>query len=88
MSRRSRRPSPATSGRRLERIWWEYFGTGDREAVCLLNGLAMHTKAWYGFLPLLTDEYDVILYDYPGQGESSKDDVPYSIPEFARYLSR
>jgi 3-oxoadipate enol-lactonase len=68
-------------------IWWEQHGTGDRECCCLLNGLAMHTKAWYGFLPRLTDRYDVILYDYPGQGESSKDDVPYLIPEFARYLS-
>jgi len=80
---------PLRSGR-LEagdfRIWWEYHGTGDRECCCLLNGLAMHTKAWYGFLPRLLDEYDVILYDYPGQGESSKDDVPYSIPAFARYL--
>ena len=35
------------------RIHWEYFGDGEREAACLLNGLAMHTKAWYGFLPLL-----------------------------------
>ncbi len=70
-----------------QRIWWEYFGTGEREAVCLLNGLAMHTKAWYGFLPMLVEDYDVILYDFPGQGESSKDDVPYSIPDFARYLA-
>lgn len=69
------------------RIWWEHHGTGDRECCCLLNGLAMHTKAWYGFLPRLTDRYDVILYDYLGQGESSKDDVPYLIPEFARYLA-
>ena len=68
-------------------VWWEYHGTGDREPVCLLNGLAMHTKAWYGFLPTLLDEFDVVLYDYLGQGESSKDDVPYSIPEFARYLT-
>ncbi|HSL17866.1 MAG TPA: alpha/beta hydrolase [Methylomirabilota bacterium] len=68
-------------------IWWEQHGTGDRECCCLLNGLAMHTKAWYGFLPRLTDRYDVILYDYLGQGESSKDDVPYLIPEFAGYLS-
>jgi 3-oxoadipate enol-lactonase len=68
------------------RIWYEYHGTGDRECCCLLNGLAMHTKAWYGFLPRLLDDYDVILYDYLGQGESSKDDVPYLIPEFARYL--
>ncbi len=68
-------------------IWWEVHGTGDREPIVLLNGLAMHTKAWYGFLPMLLDEFDVVLYDYLGQGESSKDDVPYSIPEFARYLA-
>jgi 3-oxoadipate enol-lactonase len=70
-----------------QKIWWEYHGTGEREVVCLLNGLAMHTKAWYGFLPQLADEYDVILYDYLGQGDSSKDDIPYFIPEFARYLT-
>ncbi len=69
-----------------QKIWWEYHGTGDRGVVCLLNGLAMHTKAWYGFLPLLSDTYDVILYDYQGQGQSSKDDIPYLIPDFARYL--
>ena len=70
-----------------QKIWWEYFGDGDREAVCLLNGLAMHTKAWYGFMPQLVDDYDVILYDFFGQGESSKDDVPYLIPDFARHLA-
>ena len=70
-----------------QKIWWEYHGKGDREAVCLLNGLAMHTKAWYGFLPQLTGEYDVILYDFLGQGESSKEDIPYFIDEFARYLA-
>ena len=70
-----------------QKVWWEYHGDGSREAVCLLNGLAMHTKAWYGFLPMLTDSYDVILYDFLGQGQSSQDDVPYFIPEFARYLT-
>jgi 3-oxoadipate enol-lactonase len=69
------------------RIWWEYHGSGDREAVCLLNGLAMHTKAWYSFLPLLLDEFDVVLYDYPGQGESSKDDRPYPMPTLATALA-
>ncbi|NOY22347.1 MAG: alpha/beta hydrolase [Acidobacteria bacterium] len=67
-------------------IWWEYHGEGKREAVCLLNGLAMHTRAWYSFLPLILDEYDVILYDFPGQGQSSKEDVPYYIPDMARLL--
>ena len=68
-------------------IWYEYFGAGTREAVALLNGLAMSTKAWYGFLPLLLDSYDVLLYDYLGQGESSKPDAPYSITRIAQYLT-
>jgi len=70
-----------------QRIWWEYHGKGDREVVCLLNGLAMHTKAWYGFLPQLIDDYDVILYDFLGQGESSKEDVPYFIDDLAHHLA-
>ena len=69
------------------RIYWERFGTGGRETICLLNGLAMHTKAWYGFLPRLTGEFDVLLWDYLGQGESSSDDVPYEIPRLCDYLT-
>ncbi len=65
---------------------WEYFGRGDREAIALLNGLAMHTKAWYGFLPRLLPELDVVLYDYPGQGASSAHDVPCFIDRIAGYL--
>jgi 3-oxoadipate enol-lactonase len=70
------------------RIHYEYFGRGEREAICLMNGLAMHTKAWYGFLPRLLPELDVILYDYPGQGLSSAEDVPYFIPRMAAYLTQ
>ncbi|MFI5166362.1 MAG: alpha/beta fold hydrolase [Thermoanaerobaculales bacterium] len=69
------------------KIHWEYFGDGTREAVCLLNGLAMHTKAWASFLPLLRPEFDVLLYDYLGQGESSAPDEPYSITRIATYLT-
>jgi 3-oxoadipate enol-lactonase len=69
------------------RIHFEYFGTGAREAVALLNGLAMSTKTWYGFLPMLQPEFDVLLYDYPGQGESSKPDEPYSIARIGAYLT-
>jgi 3-oxoadipate enol-lactonase len=55
--------------------------------VCLFNGLAMHTKAWYPFLPQLLGDFDVLLYDYPGQGESSADDVAITIPGMAGYLA-
>ena len=70
------------------RLYWELFGKGDREVVCLLNGLAMHTGAWYGFLPRLRPDYDVLLWDYPGQGRSSTADVPYHLDRIASYLAR
>lgn len=82
--------APDRSGhleRNGRRIWWELFGTGDREVVVLLNGLAMHTEAWHGFLDELTPEWDVLLYDYPGQGRSSCPDEPYAIPDFCHDLA-
>ena len=70
------------------RIHWEEHrretcGDGGREAVCLLNGLAMQTSSWYGFLDRLLDAHDVLLWDYPGQGGSSKLDRPVTFPELA-----
>jgi len=55
---------------------WELFGTGGRETVCLFNGLAMSTKSWLSFLPELTGERDVLLYDYLGQGASDDAHLP------------
>ena len=69
------------------RVFWELFGHGARDTVCLLNGLAMHTRAWASFLPRLTDSFDVLLFDYPGQGQSSADDRPVFIPRLADYLA-
>lgn len=70
------------------RIYWEYFGDGESEVVVLLNGLAMLTKSWYRTVPFLHPEYDILLYDYFGQGQSSQEDEPYFIPRLADYLIR
>ncbi|MGE3843443.1 MAG: alpha/beta fold hydrolase [Vicinamibacterales bacterium] len=82
-------PVPSLSGW-LEvedrRIFWEYFGDRRQPPVCLLNGLAMHTKAWYPFLDRLRPDYDVLLFDYPGQGESTCRDEPCTLPGLATYL--
>lgn len=67
-------------------IYWEYFGNGEKEVVLLLNGLAMLTRSWYRTVPLLHPEYDILLYDYFGQGHSSQEDEPYFIPRLADYL--
>ncbi len=82
-------PQPDREGwleRDDQRVHWEYFGAGGREVIVLCNGLAMHTAAWYGFLPLMRDEYDVLLWDFLGQGESSSEDTPYTIPWHADAL--
>ena len=68
------------------KIYWEYFGNGEKEVVVFLNGLAMLTKSWYRTVPFLHPEYDVLLYDYFGQGQSSAEDEPYFINKFADYL--
>lgn len=84
-------PQPSRSGSLSldeHSIYWELFGSGGREVVCLLNGLAMHTGAWYGFLPRLLPEYDVLLWDYAGQGRSSTADVPYHLDRHGAYLAR
>ena len=72
--------------RTTRRIYWEYIGRGEREVVVLLNGLAMLTRSWYRNVPSIYPEYDVLLYDYFGQGQSSQEDEPYSIPRFCDYL--
>jgi pimeloyl-ACP methyl ester carboxylesterase len=66
---------------------WELHGTGGRETVCLFNGLAMSTKSWLSFLPELTGERDVLLYDYLGQGTSDDADVPDAISAFGDALA-
>jgi pimeloyl-ACP methyl ester carboxylesterase len=77
---------PVQNGAR--RVYWEYFGQGDREVVVMLNGVAMSTRGWYRNLPELQPGYDVLLYDYLGQGRSSHEDEPYGIDAFAEYLVR
>jgi 3-oxoadipate enol-lactonase/4-carboxymuconolactone decarboxylase len=67
-------------------VHWEYFGRGEKEPIALLNGLAMHCKAWYGVLPRLLPHHDVVLYDYLGQGESSSPDEPVLVPQLAEHL--
>jgi 3-oxoadipate enol-lactonase len=83
--------SPSTSGfvqveNETRHIYWEYFGEGRKEVVVLLNGVAMLTRSWYRVVPNLYPQYDVLLYDYFGQGQSSQEDEPYYIPKFCDYL--
>ena len=64
-------------------IHYEYFGNRDRPAAVIFNGVAMDAKSWYRFIPMLFDRMDVLLWDYPGQGESTSTDVPYRVEDWA-----
>jgi pimeloyl-ACP methyl ester carboxylesterase len=84
-------PLPLGEGRQISGghgYHWELHGTGGRETVCLLNGLAMSTKSWLSFLPELTPAHDVLLFDYLGQGASDDAEVRGgAIPAFGDALA-
>ncbi len=86
------RPEPTRSGYEEfagdgVRIHWDYFGRGEREVIVFLNGLGMLTESWYTSVPQVHPEFDVLLFDYPGQGKSTRDDAPRSIPRLCDYLA-
>ena len=87
------RPTPTRTGDLVVSdedvsIHWDYFGEGEREVMVFMNGLGMLTESWYTSVPRVHPEFDVLLFDYLGQGKSSRVDRPYSIPKLCEYLAR
>jgi len=87
------RPTPDKRGeldddRTGWRIHWEYFGRRERETIVFMNGLGMSTEAWHTSVPQVHPEFDVLLFDFPGQGGSSRRDEPCTIPRICEALAR
>lgn len=57
-------------------IYYEIHGEG--EPVIFGNGVFSNTLGWVHQLPVFSKEYQVVLYDMRGQGQSDKPDGPYS----------
>ena len=57
-------------------IYYEIHGEG--EPVLFGNGVFSNTEGWVHQLPVFSKEYQVILYDMRGQGQSEKPESPYS----------
>lgn len=57
-------------------IYYEIHGEG--EPVIFGNGVFSNTLGWVNQLPIFSKEYQVILYDMRGQGQSDKPEGPYS----------
>jgi 3-oxoadipate enol-lactonase len=67
-------------------IYYEYYGSKDRPVMVIFNGVAMEAASWHKLLPVVLPKMDVLLWDYRGQGQSTSDDVPYSVEELADSL--
>ncbi|MBZ0233372.1 MAG: alpha/beta hydrolase [Deltaproteobacteria bacterium] len=76
------------------RIHWDHFGRRGhdrergRETIVFMNGLGMATDAWYTSVPRVHPEFDVLLFDYPGQGRSTRRDDPCTIPQICELVAR
>ena len=57
-------------------IYYEIHGEG--EPVIFGNGVFQNTSGWINQLPVFSKDYQVILYDMRGQGQSDKPENPYS----------
>ena len=57
-------------------IYYEIHGEG--EPVIFGNGVFSNTMGWIHQVPIFSKEYQVILYDMRGQGQSEKPDGQYS----------
>jgi pimeloyl-ACP methyl ester carboxylesterase len=53
-------------------IRFHYIRGGNGPTVILIAGFPQSVYAWRRVIPLLTDAYDVIALDLPGQGDSDK----------------
>ncbi|MHA3964281.1 MAG: alpha/beta fold hydrolase [Candidatus Thorarchaeota archaeon SMTZ1-45] len=57
-------------------IYYEIHGEG--EPVIFGNGVFSNTLGWINQVPVFSKEYQVILYDMRGQGQSEKPKEPYT----------
>ncbi len=54
-----------------DQIYYEVHGNASSKTVLLLNGIMMNTKSWSKVLRTLKDQFQVVLVDFLGQGQSS-----------------
>lgn len=65
-------------------IYYETHGEG--EPVVFLNGIMMNTKSWGGLLPLFSEKFKLILFDFRDQAQSTKMEQQYSLDQHAEDL--
>lgn len=62
-------------------LYYEVHGTG--EPLLLIMGFGSYSAHWSPILPYLSKEFQVIVFDNRGTGQSDKPDYPYTLPMMA-----
>jgi 3-oxoadipate enol-lactonase len=66
-------------------LYYEKVGQG--EPLLFVHGLGSSSRDWEYQVPFFAQDYEVVVYDVRGHGQSDKPPGPYSIPLFARDLA-
>src|SRR5579859_2873939 len=61
--------------------------TENDETVILIHGASGHLESFIFTVPVLAQTWRTIAFDLPFHGYAGYADHPYSVPEYARYLS-
>jgi len=67
---------------RIDNVTLHYETAGQGQRLLFLNGLGMSIRDWEKQVDYFSKSYQVITFDYRGQGGSDKPPGPYSIPLF------
>lgn len=59
-----------------KKIYYESYGEG--QPLILLNGIMMSTQSWQSFIPVLSQYFNLIVFDFLDQGQSHKMDENYT----------
>ena len=65
---------------------YELAGPADRPLVVLIHGIGLHRGIWRDYIPVLSDNYRILAYDFLGHGESARSPEPLSLPNLATQL--
>ncbi len=68
-------------------IYYELHGPAGAPVLVLSNGILMTTGSWMHQTPVLSQRYQVLLYDCRGQGQSDHPEAPYSMELHAEDLA-
>ena len=66
---------------------YELAGPADRPLVVLIHGIGLQRGIWRDYIPVLSDNYRVLAYDFLGHGKSAGAPVPLSLSALAAQLN-